>query len=392
MAPQSAQTLPVGDKGLDEYVARDPDVDALFLERLETFMDKCIGDIRAFSERELRPFEETRRCVAEWHAKHLFQSSLSSATDQTRANRHDYVRSVLMNTSRVLESLAETAGVQSFLLSVDLRDEQDSGFLGGSVHGREFWRTLRGGGDYGAKAFKQYCRKNDPGVHDSGSDSLSETKATSAAHLPAASSSNSAKNIKTALYETVRRALKSASGVRNAEMKWTNPERLDVYGVRLVGWPPEIPSHNPSTLRVNQNRQLLEAFKTGVARFERLPTAIPPASIPETEGENNGDESDDFSWAYDPDVSPTISPKPPPVIAPNKAESRSSSPRQAPVSLASTRGNSPLSQTGSSFETWDIYSSTFNPQVEADEQDGGLVRPRKRPRSEEPHGLDSDLQ
>lgn len=32
--------------------------DGLFLERLDTFMDKSLADIRAFSERELRPFEE----------------------------------------------------------------------------------------------------------------------------------------------------------------------------------------------------------------------------------------------------------------------------------------------------------------------------------------------
>lgn len=32
--------------------------DALFLERLDTFMDKCLIDIKAFSERELRPYEE----------------------------------------------------------------------------------------------------------------------------------------------------------------------------------------------------------------------------------------------------------------------------------------------------------------------------------------------
>ena len=42
-----------------EYTSRDPTAeDGLFLERLETFMDKCLADIRAFSERELRPFEQ----------------------------------------------------------------------------------------------------------------------------------------------------------------------------------------------------------------------------------------------------------------------------------------------------------------------------------------------
>ena len=32
--------------------------DALFLERLDTFMDKCLIDIKAFAERELRPYQE----------------------------------------------------------------------------------------------------------------------------------------------------------------------------------------------------------------------------------------------------------------------------------------------------------------------------------------------
>ena len=32
--------------------------DVLFLERLDTFMEKCLGDIKAFAERELRPYEE----------------------------------------------------------------------------------------------------------------------------------------------------------------------------------------------------------------------------------------------------------------------------------------------------------------------------------------------
>jgi hypothetical protein len=33
-------------------------LDGLFLERLDAFMDKWLAEIKAFSERELRPFEE----------------------------------------------------------------------------------------------------------------------------------------------------------------------------------------------------------------------------------------------------------------------------------------------------------------------------------------------
>ena len=32
--------------------------DALFYERLEAFMNKCLVDIKAFADRESRPFEE----------------------------------------------------------------------------------------------------------------------------------------------------------------------------------------------------------------------------------------------------------------------------------------------------------------------------------------------
>lgn len=98
-----------------------------------------------------------------------------------------------------------------------------------------------------------------------------------------------------------------ASGVRNAEMKWTNPERLDTYGVRLVGWPPDIPPQNPSTLKVNQNKQLLEAFKSGAARFERLPVSLQSLPAPAPEVEVDPADNDDFSWAYDPDASPKVS-------------------------------------------------------------------------------------
>ena len=38
----------------DNAISKDP----LFLERLDTFMDKCLIDIKAFAERELRPYQE----------------------------------------------------------------------------------------------------------------------------------------------------------------------------------------------------------------------------------------------------------------------------------------------------------------------------------------------
>lgn len=104
---------------------------------------------------------------------------------------------------------------------------------------------------------------------------------------------------------------RAASGIRSAEMRWTNLERLDVYGVRLVGWPPEVPAQNPSTLKASQNKQLLDALRNGTMKFQRS-TGV---AVVDAEGDNTTSsdqatanvpeadtiEMDDFSWAYDAD-------------------------------------------------------------------------------------------
>jgi hypothetical protein len=90
-------------------------------------------------------------------------------------------------------------------------------------------------------------------------------------------------------------------------MKWTNPERLDVYGVRLVGWPPSIPARNPSSLKLPQNKLLLECLQNGTMKFEKsLMTLTSTGDLgnPSTDIANNLEEAevtDDFSWAYDAD-------------------------------------------------------------------------------------------
>ena len=60
--PQPAQSAPhASTSKVFEYSSPDSDAtatDALFLERLETFMDRSLADIKAFSEREGRSFEE----------------------------------------------------------------------------------------------------------------------------------------------------------------------------------------------------------------------------------------------------------------------------------------------------------------------------------------------
>ncbi|KIM39822.1 hypothetical protein M413DRAFT_37741, partial [Hebeloma cylindrosporum] len=266
--------------------------DVLFLERLDTFMEKCLGDIKAFAERELRPYEETRRSIAQWHAKYLFQP----ATTTSGPNRVAQVRATLCDTSRILESLADTSGVQAFLLAVDPNDLTDGGFLGGSLIGREFWREMRGGGEHGARAFKTHCVSRLPNrpitgvqVHHATQDRLTSTPPPKG---------GPARSIKNELYDSVRNALRLASGVRGAEMKWTNPERLDVYGVRLVGWPEGVPAQNPSTLKVNQNKLLLDAIQNGTLKFEKMNNVGTGGGPSKLEG------NEDFSWAYDADAGP----------------------------------------------------------------------------------------
>ena len=113
------------------------------------------------------------------------------------------VRSVLCDASRILESLAETSGVQSFLLAVDPHDPADAGFLGGSVSGREFWRGLRGGGESGAKSFKLYCQSHN--IFNPG-----DTQDQYPPPLPQASTSKAppARSLKAELYDHVRKALR----------------------------------------------------------------------------------------------------------------------------------------------------------------------------------------
>lgn len=114
------------------------------------------------------------------------------------------VRSVLCDASRILESLAETSGVQSFLLAADPHDPADAGFLGGSVSGREFWRGLRGGGESGAKSFKLYCQSHN--IFNSG-DTQDQYPPPP---LPQASTSKApaARSLKAELYDHVRKALR----------------------------------------------------------------------------------------------------------------------------------------------------------------------------------------
>jgi hypothetical protein len=89
---------------------------------------------------------------------------------------------------------------------------------------------------------------------------------------------------------------RTTSGVRNAEMKWTNHSNLSVYGVRLEGWPTSIPMQNPSTLSTGQNRELRDALLCGTLKFCRI---NPEASTSDGGNTSCGPigSSSDLSWA-----------------------------------------------------------------------------------------------
>jgi hypothetical protein len=218
------------------------------------------------------------------------------------------VRNVLLSTSRVLESLQATSGVQSFVLAINPNDAEDEGFLGGSSLGREFWRSLRGGGIAGVKALKSLAIST---LQDSSSSNVT----LHGTGLPSRQK-ETAHSLKSEVYARVRTLLRhvfdtpchftwpmtrrhdrSTSGIRNAEMKWTNHGNLSVYGVRLEGWPTNIPMQNPSTLSTSQNRELRDALASGTLKFCRINTeASTPFDAAATSCGPNGNSSD-LSWA-----------------------------------------------------------------------------------------------
>ncbi|PIL35579.1 hypothetical protein GSI_02307 [Ganoderma sinense ZZ0214-1] len=237
--------------------------DALFTERLEMLFEQCLGNLRSFADREGRPFEEVRRRMAELHCKFLFGGILSQPSVDDHRER---VRSVLEKVSREFESLETLAGVQSFFLVVNPHDSDDQGFLGGTVAGREFWRGHRGCGAPGAEAFKAQCMRI---------TTQRPTAVPVQAILPtvqntAPRKAPPAREIKNELYAGIRHALRTVSGVRKAEMKWTNHAKLVVYKVRINGWPDNIPVQNPSVLSSTQNKLLLELLREGKLYFSRL--------------------------------------------------------------------------------------------------------------------------
>ena len=169
-------------------------------------------------------------------------------------------------------------------------------------------------------------------------------------------------------------------------MKWTNPERLDAYGVRLIGWPEGVPAQNPSTFKVSQNKILLEALQNGSMRFEKIVPTLREEEAPKV---NEDDPHEDFSWAYNADASPPSSHEYPTTLPP-------SPPRQSlntdqtpvlPVIVDEAEWISNLETDLTLSQYTYLWAGDLNePTAELawdDELDNDL-RPRKRPRSAGP--------
>ena len=73
-------------------------------------------------------------------------------------------------------------------------------------------------------------------------------------------------------------------------MKWTNHSKLDSYGVKMVGWPENVPRQNPSTLSVAQNKLLLDLLSEGKMSFSRIESTQPPEPTMGVEELPVGDE------------------------------------------------------------------------------------------------------
>lgn len=96
---------------------------------------------------------------------------------------------------------------------------------------------------------------------------------------------------------------RATSGIRQAEMKWTNHGNLSVYGVRLEGWPSSIPMQNPSTLSSSQNRALRDALSNGTLKFCRINAEASTSSVSGETSYGSAGNLSDLSWVISDDFS-----------------------------------------------------------------------------------------
>ncbi|KAH7106081.1 hypothetical protein BKA62DRAFT_350278 [Auriculariales sp. MPI-PUGE-AT-0066] len=221
----------------------------LFMERLQSFMQSQTDAVMAFALREGKPYEVVRRHVALAHSKILFDQPLveegaTGATDHGTVNLSlvPTVRSVVVRICSALDILYNLCQFESLLL-VTSGNDQDKSFVGGSKLGKAFWDSMKAGGKNGVKAFKKHAKQR--GVaEDAGTSTGRKVK----------------NSLKIELNTAMRVALRNASGNTSAEMRWARPEQLEGWGVRLAGWPQDIPFRNPSDNTVRTSISLSVSY------------------------------------------------------------------------------------------------------------------------------------
>lgn len=118
------------------------------------------------------------------------------------------VRQALQAVAAQLDALRTTAGLEAFFLAVDPADgTDDSGFLGGTTLGRDFWRGLRNGGDAGARLFKHQCKAASVAARSSGAAAASSC-ATGSERTLSGTRRTPAVALKNNLYNEMRTALR----------------------------------------------------------------------------------------------------------------------------------------------------------------------------------------
>ena len=162
----------------------------------------------------------------------LYTAAMQPLTPQDTITRMD----------AALEHLHQALGYDGFLAVVTPVDaDGDGGITAGTKIGLDFWKGLRGGGLAGLKSLKLRCKANRETL-----GGIPERITASTPVVTPSTASRKSLDIKQELNSAMRNALREAAGDPLAEMRWTKPEQLEGYGVRIIGWPPGIALRNPS--------------------------------------------------------------------------------------------------------------------------------------------------
>ncbi|QRV75614.1 hypothetical protein RhiJN_03629 [Ceratobasidium sp. AG-Ba] len=226
-----------------------------FEDRLRSLMRQQADDLRAFAEREGRNIRAQASALANASPhEFLYSAAMQPLTPQDTITKMD----------AALEHLHQALGYDGFLAIVTPVDaDGDGGITAGTKIGLEFWKGLRGGGLAGLKSLKLRCKASREATMEMGGGGA-RVMSTSSGGM---SASRKSLDIKQELNSAMRNALREAAGDPLAEMRWTKPEQLEGYGVRIIGWPPEIALRNPSNNPVRDNKTLLSLLKSGQLRF-----------------------------------------------------------------------------------------------------------------------------